>query len=128
MATAHGVRVVSPGLLPEGWGGKTWSCAQGAEAAEGEVLLFIDADTFFEPRGLRAILDTYLDGCGAMSVGPYHRVERPYEELSAFFNILMSAGTGAFTIGRGDRGSTGLFGPFLMVDRRSYETVGDTLP
>ena len=110
--------------LPHGWGGKTYSCVQGAEAADGEILLFLDADTFLEHGGLRAILETYLEGHGALSIGAFHRVVQLYEEFSAFFNLLMTAGTGAFAIGSRNRPSAGLFGPCLMVDRKSYWTVG----
>lgn len=31
--------------LPRGWHGKNWACAQLADAASGDILLFIDADT-----------------------------------------------------------------------------------
>lgn len=124
VARAARATVLKSKPLPEGWGGKTWSCAQGADAATGEILLFADADTFFEEEGLRPVLDAYLNGRGALSVGAYHQVEQPYEELSAFFNILMMAGTGAFAIGSRHRPSTGLFGQFLMVDRASYAEVG----
>jgi len=124
VARAAGATVLVSRPLPDGWRGKTWACAQGAHAASGEILLFVDADTFFEKGGLRSILDTYREGAGALSVGAYHRVERPYEELSAFFNILMTAGTGAFVIAGRNRPPAGLFGPFLMVDCDSYDAVG----
>jgi 4,4'-diaponeurosporenoate glycosyltransferase len=124
-STAHvarqaGARVFPSKPLPAGWRGKTWACLQGAEAAVGEVLLFVDADTFFESGGLRRIVDTYLEERGVMSVGAYHKVKREYEELSAFFNLIMTAGTSAFTILGNKLQPTGLFGQFLMLDRRTY--------
>jgi len=124
VAEAQGATVLKSKALPEGWKGKTWGCAQGAAAATGSILLFLDADTFFEKGGLQRVLETYLDEGGALSVGAYHRVEKFYEELSVFFNILMTAGTGAFALGSRKRPSAGLFGPFLMIDRESYEAVG----
>jgi len=124
VARAAGARVVASKPLPENWRGKTWACAQGAKAATGQVFLFVDADTFFEEGGWGRILDTFVERRGVMSVGAYHRVERLYEELSAFFNILMTAGTGAFTIAGRRRPPAGLFGPFLMVDRDAYYACG----
>jgi len=128
VARERGVEVVESKPLPDGWRGKTWACMQGGERASGDVLLFVDADTFFEPGGLGRILDMYLEKPGVLSVGAYHRVHRVYEELSAYFNIIMTAGTGAFTIFGGNDSPSGLFGPFLMVDRNVYESVGGHRP
>jgi chlorobactene glucosyltransferase len=47
------LRVLHGEPLPEGWLGKPWACAQLAQAATGELLLFTDADT---RHGSRAIL------------------------------------------------------------------------
>jgi len=124
VAHEAGASVIASKPLPAGWRGKTWACFQGAEAAAGDVLLFVDADTFFESGGLRRIVDTYLEGRGVMSVGAYHKVKSPYEQLSAFFNLIMTAGTGAFTILGKKLQPTGLFGQFLMLDRRTYFECG----
>ena len=107
-----GATVIASKLLPDGWRGKTWACHQGAQAATSDVLLFVDADTRFEPGGLARILSIYAGG--AFSVGPYHAVRKPYEQLSLFFNFNMAAGT----VPRG------LFGQMLLVDRESYRRVG----
>ena len=42
---ARSLRVIDGAELPDGWVGKPWACHQGAAAAEGELLLFTDADT-----------------------------------------------------------------------------------
>jgi 4,4'-diaponeurosporenoate glycosyltransferase len=112
VARQLGATVIASQPLPDGWRGKTWACHQGAEVARGDLLLFLDADTWFEPDGLSKILSTYNGG--ALSVGPYHAVRQPYEQLSAFFNLVMIAGTVP----------GGLFGQMLVVDRESYRRVG----
>ncbi len=112
VARQLGATVITSQRLPDGWRGKTWACHQGAQAARGELLLFLDADAWFEPDGLGRILASY-DG-GALSVGPYHAVRQPYEQLSAFFNLVMTASTVP----------GGLFGQILLVDRDSYRHVG----
>ena len=124
VARAGGARVVSSAPLPSGWRGKTWACHQGARDAEGDVLLFVDADVKFEPGALRAIRDTYARQPGVLSVGPYHRVPLFYEQLSAFFNLVMTAGTGAFTVFGENFHPRGLFGPLLMVGRPAYQAIG----
>ncbi len=50
------VRLVQGLPKPEGWMGKTWACQQLADQAQGEVLLFSDADVRWNKRGVRAIL------------------------------------------------------------------------
>ena len=107
-----GATVIASQPLPEGWRGKPWACHQGAQAATGDLLLFVDADTWFEPDGLARILSRYTGG--AFSVGPYHAVRKPYEHLSLFFNFNMTVGTVP----------QGLFGQMLLVDRESYRRVG----
>jgi 4,4'-diaponeurosporenoate glycosyltransferase len=112
VARELGATVMSPGILPEGWRGKTWACQQGAKAATGDLLLFLDADTWFEPEGLSRLLAGHEGG--AFSVGPYHALRKPYENLSLFFNFTMTVSTVP----------GGLFGQSLLVDRQSYERVG----
>ncbi len=57
LAGAHPrLRVLRGQPLPPGWLGKHWACAQLAEAARGEVLLFTDADTRHAPAALRCAL------------------------------------------------------------------------
>lgn len=107
-----GALVIASQPLPEGWRGKTWACHQGARHATGDLLLFVDADTWFEPEGLAGILGGYR--AGAFSVGPYHAVRKAYEDLSLFFNFAMTAGTVP----------GGLFGQMLLVDRESYWRAG----
>ena len=112
LARELGAAVVASPPLPDGWRGKPWACHQGAQTATGDLLLFVDADTWFEPDGLARILSVYAGG--ACSVGPYHAVREPYEHLSLFFNFNMTVGTVP----------SGLFGQMLLVDRESYRRVG----
>lgn len=121
IAREAGARVLTPAGLPPGWRGKAWACRQGAQAAAHGVLLFLDADTWFEPGGLSALRAAHGRAGGALSLAAFHRTERPYEQLSAFFNWVMTAATGAFTP---RRRAQGLFGPCLMVARTDYERVG----
>jgi chlorobactene glucosyltransferase len=57
-AAAHGprVRLLAGEPLPPGWLGKSWACAQLAEAARGEVLIFCDADARPQPGAVAATL------------------------------------------------------------------------
>lgn len=50
------IRLLQGMPLPTGWAGKNWACAQLAEAARGDCLLFTDADVHWQPAALPAAL------------------------------------------------------------------------
>jgi len=125
-----GATVIESKSLPSGWLGKPWACYQGAQQASGEVLIFLDADTQFEENGLQNVMDTYMhlyteddaDGKIVMSIAPFHKVKKLYEELSAVFNLIMLGSMNAFTPFKSIR-TNGLFGPSLIVHREDYYAV-----
>lgn len=49
------VRLISGGALPPGWAGKAYACAQLAQHARGEWLMFVDADTRSGPGLLECL-------------------------------------------------------------------------
>ena len=54
------LRVLHGAELPEGWAGKPHALAQAAQAARGEWLCFLDADTFLTPQALASCYLTAL--------------------------------------------------------------------
>jgi 4,4'-diaponeurosporenoate glycosyltransferase len=52
IARSLGATVIPSRPLPSGWRGKSWASHQGAQAAKGDLLVFLDADTSLEPGGL----------------------------------------------------------------------------
>lgn len=120
----QGANVLTSRPLPDGWYGKPWACQQGADAAQGELLLFVDADTRFAFDGVERAVDTLVNSGGALSIIPYHRVIRLYEQLSLFFNLMMAIGVDAFSVRSRGHHCAGLFGPFLLVSRTDYARAG----
>jgi 4,4'-diaponeurosporenoate glycosyltransferase len=124
VARAHGATVVDRGEPDAGWTGKAWACAAGARVTSATRLVFLDADVVVEPGGLERVLAEHDATGGLVSVQPWHAVERPYEHLSAFFNLVAMLSVDAFTPwGRRVR-PTGAFGPCLVIDRADYEAAG----
>jgi 4,4'-diaponeurosporenoate glycosyltransferase len=124
IAEREGATVIKSKEMPPGWTGKTWACYQGAQEATGKLLLFLDADTIFEDGGLNQLTSCHESLGGVLSIQPYHKMHRLYEQLSAFFNLILMAAMGAFTIfGRAFK-PIGLFGPVITLDRNLYSEGG----
>ncbi len=54
------LKILAGTPLPQGFTGKNWACAQLAEHAQGDLLLFTDADTIFQPQALKEIVRVML--------------------------------------------------------------------
>jgi hypothetical protein len=121
-AAARGATVVTVSP-PRGWAGKPYACHVGAEAATGTHLLFLDADTWLAPDALARLLAEHRACGGLVSVQPHHRTERPYEQLSAFFNVTAMMGTGAFSAAGRAPGAMA-FGPCLLTTVTDYRAAG----
>jgi 4,4'-diaponeurosporenoate glycosyltransferase len=99
VAGSFGAQVLMSAQLPPGWTGKSWACHQGAQRAIGDLLLFLDADTYFVSGGLDRLIACWLRGRDrrfVISLLPYHEMTDAYEQLSLIFNLLMAAGAGGF--------------------------------
>ncbi|MDZ7799621.1 MAG: glycosyltransferase family 2 protein [Trueperaceae bacterium] len=69
------LRVLEGAPLPEGWIGKNWACHQLAEAAQGDVLVFADADVRWQEGALPALVaEMARQGADAFSVFPRQRM------------------------------------------------------
>ena len=79
VARAHGARVVA-GSERAGWVGKPWALQQGLEAAGGEVVVSLDADTRPRP-GLVGALAEALEDADLLTAGARFVCERPGERF-----------------------------------------------
>ena len=115
------------GSLPPGWGGKSWALHNGLLQADGQWLLFIDADVLLEPDVMSA------------TVG--RAVERKYDLLSllpTFTSATFSEGllqplagaatTAMFVVSwtNSDKRKNSAFanGQYLCVRRDAYDSIG----
>jgi 4,4'-diaponeurosporenoate glycosyltransferase len=122
IARASGAIVVRVTAVPPGWTGKAWACHQGVQASSKPTLLFLDADTELAPGALEGLMGLLHDCGGLVSVQPFHRMEKAYEQLSCYFNVVSLMGSGAFA--RHPPRRPMAFGPCLITARSDYDRAG----
>ncbi len=121
------VTVLEPERLPEGWFGKNFACAQLAEAAHGEWLLFLDADARLEPDACSSmILEAQRRGLTFLS--PWPRFEmRSFAErlLMPMLNfVVFSVFPAPLSLTRPDVSLGIAHGACILVKRKTYCKTG----
>ena len=125
---ATSLRVVVGEPPPQGWLGKPWACAQGAEVAEGDLLLFTDADTRHGSELLaRAVAAMEEDQADLLTVlgrqvmgSFWERLVQPQMFLTLifrFFDVVRAAARGRWR-------DVIANGQFLLFRREAYEGMG----
>lgn len=121
IAKAFDVTVITICDKPPGWLGKNWACQKGAEASEGELLLFLDADVRLKPHAVDRILEVYEKNGVPLSVQPYHKTEKCYEQASLFFNLIQIGANGT-SLKKPQ--NIGLYGPLIFLSNEDYKIIG----
>jgi len=122
------LRVLDSPPLPDGWFGKQWACATGAGVARGELLLFIDADTWHAPDLLsRAVNAMRARGADLLSVAGRQETRSFWERVlqPQVFWMLLARYGGTEGISRARRPADVIAsGQFMLVRREAYYAVG----
>jgi 4,4'-diaponeurosporenoate glycosyltransferase len=122
IAQTFGVKLISVRGKPEDWTGKSWACQTGADAATGELFLFLDADVRLSENALSKLLSAQITSGATVSVQPYHRITEALEHFSMFFNLIQVTANGLTSVFR-DK-CIGLFGPVILISKEDYQAVG----
>lgn len=121
------VQVIQGTPLPLGWIGKHWACYQLAQAAQGEFLLFLDADTRYKPEALRLAMAALLaEKADLISLFPRQEVYSWSERLMvpvmhwsifSFFPLVLAyhLPIPALAVSNGQ---------FMLFRRSAYEQIG----
>ena len=121
VVASFGVKLITIVNKPEDWTGKAWACQKGAEAANGELLLFLDADVRLGTDAISGLMRAYDENKCVISVQPYHKTVKGYEQFSLFFNIVQIAANGTSTIPICK--NAGLYGPVILIDKKCYSEI-----
>ncbi|MEI7615302.1 MAG: glycosyltransferase, partial [Actinomycetota bacterium] len=124
VAKEYDAEVLNLQSVPDSWLGKNWACWNGALKAKHSYLLFLDSDTVLNKNALKTIILKYLSDPSAISVQPYHYMEKPYEQLSAFFNAVLIGAMNSFSIFSKIFKPIGLFGPCIFCSTKDYFKCG----
>jgi glycosyltransferase involved in cell wall biosynthesis len=120
------LRVVHHRELPAGWLGKTHAMWTAANLANGEWLLFTDADVLFKPDSLRrALIYAESEHADHVVLFPRMIMKRPGEYMMiAFFQTMFMFGHRPWKVADPSTDDHMGVGAFNLVRRRVYDAVG----
>ena len=122
------LRVITPPPLPSGWFGKQWACAAGAAASTGELLGFMDADTWQSPDLVtRTVNAMETRGADMLSVAGTQELGSFWERLiqPQIFTILLQRFGGTEVVNRSRFASQKIAnGQCLWLRRSAYDELG----
>ena len=121
------LHLIEGGPLPQGWMGKNYACHQLAELAEGDWLLFTDADTYHHPDALAwAVSAAQQNDADLLSLIPRTVTHTLGEDI--LLPIIPFGLLGCFPLALGVRfripSLAMAVGPFMLFRRAAYENVG----
>jgi glycosyltransferase involved in cell wall biosynthesis len=121
-----GVRVIDAGPLPVGWSGKVNAMLAGARVAQGDWLLFTDADTVHRPGSLaRALAEAKQHGAALLSYSPAQEVDGFWEK--AVMPVIFAELAATYRpseVSNPASAAAAANGQYLLISRAAYDAVG----
>jgi chlorobactene glucosyltransferase len=125
---ARRITVVEGAELPDGWLGKPWACDQGFQVAEGELLLFTDADTTHGVALLgRAVAGHTQDQADLLTVVGRQLMETFWERVvqPQIFLVMLFRFPDFERIAENDQWRDAIAnGQYLLFSREAYLEIG----
>ena len=111
---------------PDGWMGKNWACMEGFKHANGDLLLFTDADTRYSEKVISfAVAHLLSEKLDVLTVIPrllcldnITKITLPM--LSTFLHSRYSA----LNVNNPKKGIGYFFGSFFIIKKETYENIG----
>ncbi|PYV19583.1 MAG: hypothetical protein DMG21_01090 [Acidobacteria bacterium] len=120
------LRVIRNDSLPEGWVGKNYALATGARVAQGDWLLFTDADTFHKPGSLKELLArAKSEDASLLSVSPGQQTPTAWEKaVLPYIFVCLSRLYRFEEVSDPASPRAAANGQFLLIRREVLEDVG----
>jgi chlorobactene glucosyltransferase len=120
------LRLVQGTERPAGWAGKAWACARAAGEAQGEWLLFIDADVRVDPDAIPALVQqAERDGLDLLSVFGRWRLDSFWERaLIPTVGWFIRGAVDLDRVNAPQEPAAFANGQMILVRRAAYEAVG----
>src|ERR1035438_4087265 len=120
------VKVIEAGPLPAGWTGKNNAVIAGAKAAQGQWLLFTDADTVHLPGSLaRSVEEAQRQAAAMVSYSPEQCVKSFVEK--AVMPVIFADLAATFRpsqVSDPNSPAAAANGQYILITREAYEAVG----
>jgi glycosyltransferase involved in cell wall biosynthesis len=121
------IRLIAGQPLPARWTGKNWACHQLSQAAIGDLLCFVDADTLLEPEAISAAAGALAEeGAGLVSLLP--RSGQGSRAGQVLLPMVTHATFALFPVASihstRHPALAAAFGPFILVTRDAYLASG----
>jgi chlorobactene glucosyltransferase len=120
------IRVLTIDTLPPGWTGKTYALAHASRFANGQWLLFLDADTLHTPESLEIVMEfARSQGAVLASLLPELRCETFWERVVqpvAAITLMQSFPLHAVNDDRSPLAFAN--GQYILIERRAYDAAG----
>ena len=119
-------KLIKQEKLPKGWIGKPFALQQGSKIAKGEFLLFIDADTYYDPvlieRAVDYVLQNKLD---MLSLAPRHICKSFWEKVIQPIPLGALPAASPLAKVNDPKSKVALAGgPFLMIKHSVFKKIG----
>ena len=119
-------KIIKQEILPQDWVGKPFALQQGSKTAEGEWLLFIDADTYYDPVLIERVTEFALKNkLDMLSLAPRHVCKSFWEKIIQ--PIPLGAILAASPLAKVNDPKSKVAhasGPFIMIKHSIFDKVG----